>query len=233
MENYKKFKDISNYDYDIVVNIGIRCFGTIASSKCGIKQNTYTFDWIQSNPQIILDCIKNNFDKYNNFNHEQLSKIYGMNIRYPPLFNINFPKKFINEYGMCFTHFREYNYNIFLELCRRRSDRFMELLQSDKKILFIYVSDNNMEPLDLQEKQYTYLLELEKYLISNYSDLTFKILAIHNLEKNNTKCINNLLYNNVSIENFYFGTGLENILTNFFKFIFKNRKKYPQKKIFK
>ena len=47
-------------EYDIILSIGIRCITSIAMTDFKIKQDTYTFDWTQSNPQIVLDCIKDN-----------------------------------------------------------------------------------------------------------------------------------------------------------------------------
>lgn len=70
-------------EYDIIVSIGIRCISSIAMTDNKIKQDTYTFDWTQSNPKIILDCIKDNFKKYNNFNFDEINKTYDMNLRYP------------------------------------------------------------------------------------------------------------------------------------------------------
>ena len=160
-------------EYEIIVSIGIRCIPSIAMADLKIKQDTYTFDWTQSNPQVVLDCIKDNFIKYNNFNFDKINNLYDLNLRYPKDFEKSFDNKFINEYGMCFTHYTNLKYDEFKNLCNRRSKKFMELLTSTKKILFVYVST---EKIELQIKQYNYLIEFEKYLLNNYPKLNFKIL---------------------------------------------------------
>lgn len=185
------FKIINEFNYDKIVSIGNRCITAITLSNAQIKQDTYTFDWTQSNPEIILDCIKTNFKKYNTFGNKRISKSYDMHKRYPLNYEKNFgrpnlkftPSKFINEYGMCFTHYLENSEKEFVDICLRRSNRFIELLSSSKKILFVYINDEN---LNLQEKQYIYLLQLEQYLKEYYPKLNFKILTIQFIKKANT-----------------------------------------------
>ena len=92
---------------------------------------------------------------------------------------------------MCFTHYTHLQYDEFKNLCYRRSQKFLKLLTSTKKILFVYIST---EKIELQIKQYNYLIELEKYLLNNYPNLNFKILSIGYILKNNTENIINYFY---------------------------------------
>ena len=189
---------VSKCNYKLV-SFGINCKVSIALTDLGIKQETYLFDWVQSNPQIILDCMKDNFKKYNNFNNNKISDLYGMHKRYP--INQNYEEDFgrknkqfntndyINDYGMCFTHYIDYDKNKFTSICQRRVNRFFKLLKEGRgEIIFIYFSD---DPINIQIDQYKYLLQIEKVLIEYYPKLKFKILSIHNLKKDNTENIYN------------------------------------------
>lgn len=39
---------------------------------------------------------------------------------------------------MIFTHYTDYDKSEFVNMCKRRCERFKQLLNSDKKILFIW-----------------------------------------------------------------------------------------------
>lgn len=228
----QKVKPLTNTKFDKMVSIGVRCIPATTMVNTRLKQETFTFDWIQSNPQIILDCIKDGFKKYNNFGQEKVSDKYDMHIRYEPFYNTEFPKRLINEYGMCFTHYTEYDYEKFRDMCKRRSERFMNLLSSDNSILFVYMNDKQVE---LQKKQYKYLLNLEQYLIDTYPDLNFKILALHDISETDTKRIINLKTvrkNGIFIEGKHFGKSYDPSMVKCFQAIFKTHKKYPQQKLF-
>lgn len=139
---------------------------------------------------------------------------------------------------MCFTHYTHLEYNDFLNLCQKRSKKFMDLLESNKKILFIYVSD---EDIELQIKQYEYLIELENYLTNNYQNLNFKILSIGFIKKNNTDKIINYFYDKINNKIGEYSVSHHNDksnqsgdfrLLNFFEIIFKNINKLENNGIF-
>jgi len=228
-----KIRKIQSTKFDKIVSIGVRCIPSTTMVKTRLKQETYTFDWIQSNPQIVLDCIKDNFKKYNNFNQNKVSDKYDMHIRYDDTYNHVFPKKLINEYGMCFTHYKDYSDNVFIKMCKRRSERFMKLLQSNKKILFVYMNDKNKK---LQEKQYSYLLELRNYLTETYPGLDYTILSIQDIKKDDSIKIINLQTRRqkgvITINGKRFGSSYDLSMENCFRYVFKTHKKYPQQKIF-
>jgi len=233
MKFEQKIKQLKNQTFDKIVSIGVRCIPALTLVNAKLKQETLPFDWVQSNPQIVLDCIKDEFKMYNNFNHTIVSDRYDMHIRYDSSYNTDFPKEFINEYGMCFTHYTDHKHSDFIEMSKRRTSRFMELLKSDKRILFIYMNDK--EP-HLQEKQYSYLLQLEKYLVDVYPKLDFKILSIHNISTNDTDRIINLqtIHNKqgISIEGKHFGHSYDPCMLNCIKTIFKTHPTHPQQKVF-
>lgn len=229
----KKVESLRNQVFDKMVSIGVRCIPSTTMVSTRFKQETYTFDWVQSNPQIVLDCIQDNFKKYNNFGKQKVSDKYDMHIRYDKFYNTKFPKTLINEYGMCFTHYTSYPNKKFIDMCKRRSDRFMNLLNSKEKILFIYMNDKQT---NLQKKQYNYLIQLRNYLIQQYPDLDFTILALHDIKEIDSERIINLQTirkkGSIMIAGKMFGTNYDNAMAKCLTNIFKSHPKYPQQALF-
>ena len=229
----EKIKTHRSKKIDKFVSIGVRCIPSTTMVNTRLKQETFTFDWIQSNPQIVLDCIKDHFKKYNNFNQQTVSDKYDMHIRYGQFYNTDFPKTLINEYGMCFTHYTKYQYDKFTQMCKRRSERFINLLNSQSKVLFVYMNDKDVK---LQRKQYRYLLELRDYLHKTYPKLDFTILSLQDIECPDSKDIINLKIikkrGAFTIQGKKFANNYDSAMKNCFANIFKTHPKYPQQKLF-
>lgn len=218
---------LQQFNSEHICSLGIRCIPSQVMVQLNIKEESLPFDWTQSNPQIIIDCLKNNFKDYNDFEYTTVSNLYDLDIRYSKLTALhpNLKKSeyngFINKYGMIFTHYTHYKKNEFKDMCKRRCERFMNILKSNKKILFVYMADTNLERIQEQEKQYNYLLDLEKYFIKEYPLLQFKILCIQNIKREDTDNILNLHNNNNSkMENKKWGVNYDNTMYNLCKELF-------------
>jgi len=215
------------FNCENICSLGIRCIPSQVMVQLNIKEESLPFDWTQSNPQIILDCLKNNFKDYNDFEYSKITELYDLHIRYSKLTQLHPDLEkseyngFINKYGMVFTHYTHYKKDAFQDMCKRRCERFMNILKSNKRILFVYMADTNLERIQEQEKQYNYLLDLEKYFIKEYPLLQFKILCIQNIKREDTDNILNLHNNNNSqIENKNWGSGYDNTMYNLCKELF-------------
>ena len=56
-----KLKKYNNY-----IPIGYNCFTSMLLVNLGIRKNAYPLDWVISNPTMILQYFKTNFDNYFN-----------------------------------------------------------------------------------------------------------------------------------------------------------------------
>jgi hypothetical protein len=57
---------ISNENIKYVIPLGIQCFSAYFLKENNLKLTSYPFDWILSNPNIILDMLNDNFEKFLN-----------------------------------------------------------------------------------------------------------------------------------------------------------------------
>lgn len=51
-------------DYNYHISIGENCNSSWYLKETGIKKASYPFDWVFSSPDIIIDCIKDDFNKF-------------------------------------------------------------------------------------------------------------------------------------------------------------------------
>jgi len=129
-----------------VCSLGNLCHSSYLLKEIKLKKESYPFDWVFSNFDIIIDCIKNNFKEF-------LDKDY-----YIKLDDINKcgHKKYCNSF---FNHrnplINEQDY----EYYKRTVDRFNKLLKSTETKFFLAINVN-IDNLD-------YNKELEKIIIFN------------------------------------------------------------------
>ena len=85
--------------------------------------------------------------------------------------------------------------NIYL----RRIERFFNILNTSKNIIFIYSTElciYNKNIRNKQDENYEYLLKIENFLLNHYINLNFKIINFSmNQEYVNTKNIYNININ--------------------------------------
>lgn len=106
-----------------IISLGSFCQVAGTLSKLVGREVAYPFDYIRSNPNMIIDCISNNFSKF--LNKELYVKSDSYN-------NIG-----IDCYGSdVFVHHNIFNNDVYDSFVRR-SKRFIEKLNSDEKKIFI------------------------------------------------------------------------------------------------
>lgn len=109
-------------NFDIACSLGLNCFSASLIKRHGFKLSSYPFDWIFSNPNMIIHCLEDNFKIFldKNYYKALFGKRCGHNYYHPILFNHHTPltKEDYNYYCRCV-------------------ERFNILLKSNSKKLFI------------------------------------------------------------------------------------------------
>jgi hypothetical protein len=59
----------SKIEINFAVSLGFTCFSAEYLRKFGLRLSAYPFDWIHSHPQMIIDCLDNNFANFLNKQH--------------------------------------------------------------------------------------------------------------------------------------------------------------------
>lgn len=172
--------------YDEIISLGSQCNPGLALRKLNIKKKTYPFDWIRSNTKIIYDVLLNGRDKYITFDNIKKSEEYYTSDLDSLQFT-NFPTSRINYYGQFFTHYTEndISFNELQSKFNRYFDRFFNLLNSNKKVLFIHTNEEyiyHKKSRDNKEEFYRYLCKINDILEEKYPNLNFEII---NIEPNN------------------------------------------------
>ena len=166
-------------EYDALVSLGSNCAPGLSLRDLGYKQETYPFDWVRTNAKIIHDILLHGFDKYLQFNGEisndfLLSDLHSYT-------NPQFSKTHVNYYGQHFTHYTDITTPELLTKFTRYASRFMDLLDSNKHILFIHTNEEfiyHKKARDAKHELYEYLCKLHDVLIDKYPQLKFTILNI-------------------------------------------------------
>ena len=169
-----------------IVSLGNNCCVSIGMKNLQIKQESYPFDWCINNPLIILDCLKTDFKNfvkfgdYTNLNDFGMKNLQQNTIKRRTYYGSRLPDFYHNYYNMEFGHFKNLNQEQLVSTFKRRCDRFLNLInEGNKKILFVYTEEVNFfnkHFIDMKEKFYNALLEIEKIFFKK--NLDFKILTI-------------------------------------------------------
>jgi Putative papain-like cysteine peptidase (DUF1796) len=160
----------SNKDnsYNYVCSLGTLCQTGMLLKSLNLKLASYPFDWIFSNPNMIIDCIENKFEKFLDKSHylsidaikngRCTHLIYGKN-----MFNHHNP--LINE--------DEYQYFI------RCVKRFNELIEKKEKKLFIIIHVNQ-ETTNIEEIKQLMIDFNNKFILytSNYDILVIYHISL-------------------------------------------------------
>jgi hypothetical protein len=126
-----------------VCSLGKMCFSSELIKRNGFKRESYPFDWIFSSPEVILDCLNDDFacflnrDLYTNHDYEPLERKCGHSEYNLAMFNHHNPKDY------------EKDYNYFV----RCINRFRILLKSNEPKLFVMTIHNNREDTFEKTKQ--------------------------------------------------------------------------------
>jgi hypothetical protein len=132
-------------------SLGYRCTTTTLLKMCGLKTESYPFDWLISKLNIIRDCIDTNFvhflntNNYNNFISFKNYNIIDNNVILLPDENVNvnmFYSSSLNvplyHLSLAMTHHNIHNLDNFayLKICiKRLNDLFVS--NEDKRYLYL------------------------------------------------------------------------------------------------
>jgi hypothetical protein len=166
-------------EYDAVISLGSNCAPGLTLRDLCYKQKTYPFDWVRTNAKIIYDVLLNGFDNYLQFNGKVSNDFLLNNLH--SYTNPHFSKSYVNYYGQHFTHYTDISVNELLTKFTRYAERFTELLNSNKHILFIHANEEfiyHKKARDAKYELYEYLCKINDVLTDKYPLLTFTILNI-------------------------------------------------------
>ena len=125
--------------YDEIVSLGSSCCPGLSLRTLSLKKETYPFDWVRNNAKIIYDLLLNGKEKYTKFNQGVSDDFYvkDLHSHTNPVFN----SSHINYYGQHFTHYTDITTDELINRFENYLDRFFDLLNSDKKVLFIHSNE--------------------------------------------------------------------------------------------
>ncbi|MBA42492.1 MAG: hypothetical protein CMF62_00595 [Magnetococcales bacterium] len=141
------------------VSLGFSCHTSYHLKKYGLKKESYPFDWIFSNPEIIIDCLQNDFLEFLNKDNYESIEPYGT------LTKVCKHKKY---HPIMFMHHDPTNKEDY-EYFKRCVTRFRNMLKSDKKKIFIITQINQKKKTNANIKNRICKLDtILKMYTSNY-----------------------------------------------------------------
>lgn len=118
-------------DYTFI-SLGENCSSAWYLQQVGLKAQSFPFDWIFSSPEIVLDCIDDDFEKFLDKSlivPDANSKSAGHSYYHSKLFNHRNPLNSDDDY----------------QYYRRCCDRFLELIRSQTNIIYLITLINEPE----------------------------------------------------------------------------------------
>lgn len=151
--------------------------------------------WVRNNSKIIYDVLLNGKSKYLTFNNKNISNDFYVKDLHSFTHN-NFNTSHINYYGQHFTHYTNLNTSELIKKFNNYLDRFFNLLNSKKSVLFIHSNEEYIYHKKSRDDKiilYDYLCKINDLIIEKYPNLTFQIINIDiNNKFKNYKNIKNL-----------------------------------------
>lgn len=169
-----------------ICSLGTLCHSASLLKKNNLKKESYPFDWIFTDLNLIKDCLKNDFKEFlNKENYLEAENNKCFNIFYNksvPIFNHHNPLTVLDDY----------DYFV------RCVNRFKKILKSQKKKLFIIMFVNMTEKNNNIELLKEFNIFFSQYT-SNYELLVFNCFNL----KNDTPHHENIHIDNLTLINFY------------------------------
>ena len=139
--------NIKDYKYDIIFSIGENCFTADILSKNNLRKESSPFDWVtpwdSTNNNIInnLEIIRNRFRNF--FNKEDLKFAFKGEGLHDVYFNNNTYLYYPHDFS-CNTEF-DIGYVENFNKYSKRINRLVKELESNKKILMVYIEHYKLE----------------------------------------------------------------------------------------
>ena len=176
--------------WDLYISIGSECSPALTLKTLGLRDAAYPFDWVESNPMLILDILKNGWEKALTFNSSQKSAGFGLSVSRPEL------NRHVNAFGQTFIHHVNWSSDELQSKLDRQFRRFFDVLNGDRSVLFVktawkYVVDEKER--SRRHEHYNALYWVSLHLQTHYPNLNFHILNMeHANEEIDTELITNL-----------------------------------------
>jgi hypothetical protein len=169
----------TNNDYDIIIPFGIRCSNALALVKLEYRKYSLPFDYIHINDtKNLFDCLDTDFKNFlEKHPDDNTLNLYNMQIGVKHLF----------------PNFYDKNNNNHL-LLKKRIKRFYEILNSHKKICFIFSNEDYFysEKYRNNNEDFEYFVKIQNLLKKKYSNLQFDIITINGYESSNFQNIKSI-----------------------------------------
>lgn len=145
---------------DIFLSLGENCLSAFILKHFKLRENSYLFDWASCERFDICPDILNNSLEHHIFNNIINNDNINTLVQFP--FGEGDRRKII------YVHHPDKEYQ------KRVSQRFFDVINSNKKVLFLYSYGRNN--LHVSDEDFDKLINTIKI---NYSNLEFKLLIIH------------------------------------------------------
>lgn len=187
-------------DFEIHISLGSACLATIEMRKYNIKDYTYCFDWLwnrEGGLMNVITILENKFKKL--LIRENYIEDPNFRVKNKCYSDMGFPhNKVLSDEGW--------------ETFKRRINRTKEILESDKKICFVYFRDITKVLIDKNYKR-IYPKKRKKEILKEqirlfkeetilfrekinilYPDLNYHLKALFMIDKKDFISVNNRMY---------------------------------------
>lgn len=163
-------------DYDYIIPIGYNCSCGMVLRNLKLRKQSFPLDWVISKPEWVLQYLKTNFKDYYLPNQGAKTNYIGQSFtwfethRYSEHYAEKDEKNIDNNKSLYLDNLEKFD---------RRIKRLFEILNSDKKILFMYVGEYSInctkndafeKNLTLnEEKNHEILHEILNYTRDNFN----------------------------------------------------------------
>jgi hypothetical protein len=129
----KRFFYVSGKSMKHYISLGENCHVARTLKSIGLRNEAYPFDWVFTSPQILLDCIENDFTTF-------------MNKQYHTEHPSSTDKSGHSLYGETFFNNKNILDNKDYEYYERCIARFKDVMSNDDEKIVVHMTTNNLKP---------------------------------------------------------------------------------------
>jgi len=171
------FTNINN-----ICSIGNHCITALLLEKANIRTESYPFDWINSNIDVVKHCLRDNFEIFLDKKYYNRGKTHD---NYEQIQNHTyFHDKYNNDLKM-FRHRDPLNNISDYQYYQRCVNRFKKILNNQNNKLFIYcgnIDKNNDKILEIADTFKKYTTNYRILFIKNSNIKDYKFESINNID---------------------------------------------------
>jgi hypothetical protein len=184
--------------FDKIISLGSNCYVKMFLESHLKKEETQFFDYIGSSMWSINELLKNDFKglyDYKNFEKKHILNKGDKYIFTNKIYNLRFKHDFKQNFDSDINDIKEdEKFYEFINKYKRRQNRFIQLLNNNKIILFIRYEEDNKDRVKYYEEkdELQYIYEFMKILKTINPDKKFFFILLSH-DKNFEDIENNLL----------------------------------------